>query len=176
MLRALEEIGVDYAVVGSLASGAHGEARATTDVDILARLTAPMLAQLAARLGEDFYLDLGEAEEALRLGRSFPVVSRTEVLKFDFLPAGGDAFGAAQLARKEMVGVPFLAGAGLPVVSAEDVVLAKLRGCGSSEQQWRDILGVLAVQGEDLDWAYIEEWAPRLGVADLLGRLPRCGA
>jgi hypothetical protein len=177
LLRALEVIGMEYVVVGSIASGAHGEARATVDVDFLARITYPMIRRLAALLGDDFYFDVETAEEALRMGRSFNIMSNVEVLKFDFFPVGADEYGAAQLARKEFIEVPFLAEVAVPVISAEDVVLAKLRWYDQagrvSERQWSDILGVLRVQGDNLDWAYIEEWAPRLGVADLLEKLPR---
>lgn len=177
LLWALEVIGVDYVVVGSLASGAFGEPRATMDVDILARLTLPMLPRLAKLLGDGFYFDVETAQDALRLGRSFNVMSNEDVLKFDFFPAGVDAFGTAQLARKRFVDLPFLSEVVVPVASPEDVVLAKLRwydqGGRSSERQWNDILGVLKVQGGDLDWAHIEEWAPQLGVSDLLTKLPR---
>jgi len=58
------------------------------------------------------------------------------------------------------------------VASAEDTVLAELEryrmGGDASERQWRDMLGVLKVQGERLDLAYLRQWAAALGVADLL--------
>ena len=177
LLWALEEAGVEYAVVGSLASGAHGEARATMDIDLVARLTRSVLPRLAKLLGDEFYFDVETAEEALRLGRSFNILSKSEVLKFDFFPASSDAFGAAQLARKQFILLPFLSDVEVPVISAEDVVLSKLRWYDqsgrSSERQWNDIDGVLKVQGDRIDWNYIETWAPRLGVADLIPKLPR---
>jgi len=39
-----------------------------------------------------------------------------------------------------------------------------------SEQQWRDVLGVLKVQGDRLDYGYLRHWAVQLSVADLLER------
>lgn len=177
LLWALDVIGVDYAVVGSVASSTFGEPRATMDIDMVARMTEPMLARLAGLLGDTFYLDIETAKASIRAGRPFNVLSMTNVTKFDFFPVGNDPFGATQLRRKRMTKVDFLSEVEVPVASAEDVVLAKLRwydqGGRSSERQWSDILGVLRVQGSAIDWAYIEEWAPRLGVGDLAATLPR---
>lgn len=39
-----------------------------------------------------------------------------------------------------------------------------------SDRQWGDVTGVLKVQGERLDFAYLRHWAKELGVADLLER------
>ena len=60
------------------------------------------------------------------------------------------------------------------VASPEDTILAKLEwyrlGDEISDRQWRDILGVLAVQGDRLDLAYMRQWAATLDVSDLLER------
>lgn len=49
-------------------------------------------------------------------------------------------------------------------ISPEDIVLSKLlwRKKSQSEKQWRDVLGVLKVQGSRLDFEYLEAWANRL--------------
>jgi hypothetical protein len=39
-----------------------------------------------------------------------------------------------------------------------------------SDGQWRDVLGIVRVQGERLDREYLQRNAPILGVADLLER------
>jgi hypothetical protein len=64
-------------------------------------------------------------------------------------------------------------GAEYPVASSEDIVLAKLHrykaGGETSERQWTDILKVI-IATPKMDWAYVESWAPRLGVDALLAR------
>jgi len=39
-----------------------------------------------------------------------------------------------------------------------------------SERQWNDVLGVIKVQGKSLDLGYLEEWAERAEIGDLLAR------
>ena len=59
----------------------------------------------------------------------------------------------------------------------EDTILHKLEwyraGGEVSERQWGDIVGVLRVQTDSLDHAYLTRWAAELGVSDLLDRAIR---
>jgi len=73
--------------------------------------------------------------------------------------------------RRQLVDI----GAGkISMASAEDVVLAKLswfrRGGEVSEKQWRDVLGILKVQGERLDLEYLALQSKKFGFADLFER------
>ena len=53
-------------------------------------------------------------------------------------------------------------------------MLSKLQwdegGGRMSEQQWKDILGVLKVQGGRLDLEYLKDWASKLKMSELLNR------
>jgi len=55
------------------------------------------------------------------------------------------------------------------VASAEDTVVAKLewsKDSGGSERQRRDVAGVIASVGDQLDREYIERWVRELDLAD----------
>jgi hypothetical protein len=58
--------------------------------------------------------------------------------------------------------------------TAEDILLQKLRwyrlGGEVSDRQWRDVLGIVLVQGPALDEGSLRDGACTLGVADLLER------
>jgi hypothetical protein len=61
------------------------------------------------------------------------------------------------------------------IVTPEDAILAKLNWIrlsgGGSEKQLNDILGVIAVQGDKLDRAYMAATAAELGLGEELNRL-----
>jgi hypothetical protein len=61
------------------------------------------------------------------------------------------------------------------IASAEDTILAKLEwyrlGGEVSEREWRDVVGVVQVQGERLNRDYLYIMAAELGVVDLLEKV-----
>ncbi len=107
--------------------------------------------------------------------RSFNVIHYRSSYKFDIFPLTGDRYQQVQFGRRRYETSSVFTGEPLElaVSSPEDVILSKLRwfrqGGEVSEQQWNDVLGVIAAQRERLDLPYLGEWAQYLGVAELIG-------
>lgn len=172
---ALDDLGVSYVVVGSLASSLHGVPRSTQDADVVAALAEQHVDQLVAKLIGEFYVDGERVRGAVSSGRSFNVIHLQTMFKVDvFVPS--DRFSLAELERRERYVLELVDGrtVTLWIASAEDTLLHKLvwyrLGGENSERQWRDVLGVLRVQGPALDSNYLERWSPELEVTELLDR------
>lgn len=168
----LKSLGMRYPVVGSLASGARGQPRATADGDVLVQILPPQARILADALGKDWYAEPDEMERAIRAGWTFNIIHIPTASKIDLFPARSD-FHLNQLERTSELAVFDEMGPKLPVISPEDVILSKLEwyaaGGEVSEKQWMDILGVFTMQ-PSLDMDYLNAWAVRLGVSRLLAR------
>ncbi len=172
--QTLEEIGIPYAVGGSLASSMHGVMRSTLDVDIIADLQPEHVRPLLEAFSQEFYADEEAIRDAIRRRGSFNLIHFETSFKVDIFVAKSRAFDQMQLARRTRSVVTSAPERELYVTSPEDVILSKLEwfpmGGEVSERQWRDVLGVMKTRPDTLDIAYLRHWASELKVSDLLER------
>ncbi len=172
--HALEQVGVPYAVGGSLASSLHGVMRSTFDVDIVADMREEHIQPLVAALSKEFYVDDEMMRDALRRRSSFNLIHYETAFKVDIFIRKMRPFDQMQLERRKLSVIVADPEQSVYVISPEDTILAKLEwyrlGGQVSEQQWRDVLGILKVRAGELDLAYLRTWARELQVTDLLER------
>jgi len=170
----LDELGVAHVIGGSMASIIHGMLRTTMDVDIVADVRPEHVPAFVSRLQNAFYADEQMMQQAIRHRGSFNLIHLETMFKVDIFIPKGRPFDREQLERRIAEPVGPDSAEKIWVLSAEDVVLAKLEwfrlGGDSSERQWRDILGVLKTQQSALDLDYLKRWAQALGVSDLMDR------
>jgi hypothetical protein len=174
VLQVLSQLGVRHFVGGSIASSAHGVARASVDGDLVAELLPVHVAPLVAALRGAYYVPEGRIRDAVSRRASFNVIHLDTMLKIDVFVSRDRPFDRRAFERSRPTSIEGAGGATLPISSAEDVVLAKLewyrRGGEVSERQWADVRGVLQVTGSALDLPYLRRNAVELGVGDLLSR------
>jgi len=172
--RAFEQLGVTYAIGGSLASSLHGVMRSTLDVDIVADMHIEHIPPLVAALSKEFYADDEMMRDAIEHQSSFNLIHYATAFKVDVFIQKPRAFDRAQLERRRTSVITIDPEQSVYVTSPEDVILSKLEwyrmGGEVSDRQWRDILGVLKTRAGDLDVDYLHKWAKELKVSDLLER------
>lgn len=174
LAEALETLGVQYYIGGSVASSAHGIARASLDADIVVELMPEHVDKIVVRLASDYYVPVDRLRWAVTHRASCNFIHLATMFKIDLFVSKGRAFDRQAVARARVQALDEGENARqFPVASAEDTVLAKLewfrRSGESSERQWWDVLGVLKVTAE-VDRQYLRTWAEPLGVADLVER------
>jgi len=172
--QTLENLGISYAIGGSLASSLHGVMRSTLDVDIVADMRLEHIQPLVAALSKEFYADDEMMRDAIEHKSSFNLIHYETAFKVDIFIRKSRAFDQMQLERRRSSVIATDPEQSVYVTSPEDVILSKLEwyrmGGEVSERQWRDILGVLKTRAGELDLDYLRKWAIELKVADLLDR------
>ncbi len=173
VLAELERHGIPYMVAGSHASSYHGEPRTTNDVDLIIDPSKAALDAFVAALPADrFYVSPEAATDAFRRRGLFNVIDPQTGVKVDLVLRKNRPFSVAEFERRQPAQI---FGTAVFVATREDTILAKLEWAllGESERQLRDVAGIIAMSGAALDRAYIERWAPELGLTALWERAQR---
>ena len=161
-------LGLRYFVTGSMASMGYGEWRVTHDIDVVIDFRyGDIQPFFEAFPSESFYFDRDSIVEAIRNAPSqFNIIHPESGLKVDVMVPELSNIDQSRFERVQEE--PRSGGGIIRLSSAEDVILKKLVYYeeGHSEKHIRDITSILRVQGEAIDRAYIEHWAPRLGVIE----------
>lgn len=172
--RALEALGIPYFIGGSLASAVHGTIRSTMDADLVVDLRLDHLQELTARLERAFFMDPPAMVNALQHNSSFNLIHKDTMFRIDIFPLRQGPFEQNQMVRRVQHSLSDHPNDRAFFTTAEDIILAKLiwfrMGGEISEQQWRDVLGVIRVQDDLLDQDYLHLWGERLGLLDMLER------
>ncbi len=164
-----EELGISYYITGGVAAISYGEPRTTQDLDLVMAISLDVIERLSDALTEaGFYVPGIDDVKSGRM-RTLQIIEMESISRADLVVAGTDEFERLKFTRRRVIEFE---GTALYFASPEDVILNKLRWRqrSGSEKQWRDVLGVLKVQAENLDYGYMRELAEQLGLVDALNQ------
>ncbi len=158
--------GLPYMVTGSVALSLYAEPRMTRDVDLVVDLRPSDAPRILAVFGAEFNVDPDRTRDAIARRSMFNVIHTAAVVKLDIIVRRAGAYREEEFRRRRLAEID---GVGMWVVSAEDLVLSKLDWArdSRSEVQLRDVRRLIKAQPR-LDWTYVEEWAARLGLLELV--------
>lgn len=171
IIEHLQQAGLDYMLVGSIAAMAYGRNRSTYDFDVVVEPDGDKLRQLIARLPDErFYASPEAAREALVHETQFNVIDMDSGWKADIIPRKRRPFSQAEFRRRhevELLGSKFF------VATVEDTIVAKLEWAaagGGSQRQLEDVAELWRLAGDALDRAHVERWVARLDLGPMLTR------
>src|SRR5688500_9631842 len=125
VVRILDDLHMDYAIGGSIASSVFGEPRATADADLLVALGELEVDELVARLLTTFYVSEDAAREAARRLSSFNACHLESTFKIDLFVAGAHLLDQEQLSRRRLIEIA-ASGSSACVTAPENLVARKL--------------------------------------------------
>lgn len=170
----LEALGIPYMVGGSFASSIHGIPRMTQDVDLVVDMSREHVVRFAQELEGDWYFSVDAIEEAITNRSSFNIIHLDSMFKVDLFVLADRPYDRESFARRFFVSLDEAQPFQLAVCAPEELVVTKLEwyvgGGRVSDRQYRDVLGVIAVQERagGFDRAHARAIAEQLGLADLL--------
>ena len=164
--KILDDLSIDYVVTGGIAVLIWGRPRYTADIDIVVELASGSISKLAQtlrELGKAGYINEDAMKDALKHKGEFNFIDGNSGLKVDFWIAKGDEFDKLRLSRKVKKEILDYT---VNFSSAEDLILIKLfwGQDAISTRHTEDIVSILDISGDKLDFDYINKWAVKLGV------------
>jgi hypothetical protein len=165
----LRTAAVPFMLTGSFALGYYGKPRMTRDLDFVVALLEEHVDPLVRAFSPDFYIDEEFARAAIKAHRMFNLMHLDSAIKVDFIVRKNSQFRSVEFERRKSVE---FAGVSTWITSREDLILSKLvwASDSGSEMQLRDVRTLI---DESVDWAYLKDWAAKLGVAAKLDEVSK---
>lgn len=171
VVEILNEHEIGYMLVGSLSTNFHSVIRATKDADIVIHSDLGKTARLIANEFDLLKLDPQIGFESVTATKKLILKAQIgEGFVIELFDLSDDEHDQERFQRRTQVDWE---GRIAWVATAEDAIITKLRWAShlGRPKDIDDVSKVMAAQGDDLDYPYIESWCERHGTRTLLEKL-----
>lgn len=170
VFESLEATAIPYVLVGSFASNIYGIIRSTKDADFVIRVAPGEFKNLMDALGTDFVRDPQIQFETVTGTKKHLVREPESGFEIEFFELSDDPHDQQRFARRRKLSV---LGHDAWVLAPEDVLVTKLNWLHRANRgkDLLDVENVISVQGDMLDWPYIESWCDAHGSRPLLDKI-----
>ncbi|MFI5305525.1 MAG: hypothetical protein ACHQYP_12125 [Nitrospiria bacterium] len=168
VVKVFEQFQIPYLVTGSVAAMAYGEPRLTNDIDIVANITKVNIPGLIEAFPlNDFRIDEELITNAIKVQSEFNIIHPSSGLKVDIFIRKSTPFEQSRFGRIRQIvpAEPYK----VNFASPEDVIIKKMEYYreGGSEKHLRDIMGILKISGNEIDFEYISSWSNTLNLMEI---------
>lgn len=103
LVEALQRLGLEYFVTGSVAAIYYGEPRFTNDIDVVVRLSQQLVVEFCAQFpAPEFYVSEEAAKAAVRTRGQFNIIHPDSGLKVDVIVLADTPYDRSRLSRKQL--------------------------------------------------------------------------
>jgi len=159
----LDRVDIAYMLTGSMAMNYYAQPRMTRDIDVVVALQPSDAATVVQLFSPDYYISRGAVDESITHQSLFNLIHNESIIKVDCIIRKENHYRLTEFHRRQRIKIEQFE---TWIVSKEDLILSKLFWAkdSHSEVQLRDVKNLVAT---GFDRAYIEQWTPELGLANL---------
>lgn len=167
----LKDADIPYMITGSIASNFYTVPRMTRDIDIVIELKPKDVEKIYEIFTTDFYIDKDVVKAEVARKGMFNIIHNEYVVKVDFIVKKDTEYRRGEFLRRRHIQIEET---GLFLTAPEDLIISKLEWAkkSHSEMHLKDVKNILN-SVEDLDRAYLKNWAGKLGLSELLQEVTR---
>jgi hypothetical protein len=168
LLAAFDAAEIPYMVVGSYSSNFYGIPRMTKDADVVVHLPSSGWSKLPSLLPDGIEMEDQMGFEMVTATRRELLRVKDSLFQIELFRLSEDAHDQSRFQRRLRQAIFPDVNVSLP--TAEDVIVQKLRWSRGAKRpkDFADAVAVMQVQGNSLDWPYIERWCAEHGTLDVL--------
>jgi hypothetical protein len=170
VIDSLNQHGVPYMIVGSLATNFYCVPRSTQDADIVVQSRLVEVARQVSQGVPGMRFDPQMGFESVTATKKLVLSTQQHDFKIELFELSGDEHDQLRFSRRVAVEV---LGRRSSIATVEDMIVTKLRWSqhAGREKDIADARNLIAVQQDRIDWAYVDDWCVRHGTDQLLHRL-----
>jgi predicted nucleotidyltransferase len=170
VIDSLNQQGVPYMIVGSLATNFYCVPRSTQDADIVVQSRLAEVARQVSQGVSGMRFDPQLGFESVTATKKLVLSTQQHDFQIELFELSGDEHDQLRFSRRVQVEI---LGRTTWIATVEDMIVTKLRWSqhAGREKDIADVRNLIAVQQDRVDWPYVELWSERHGTRTLLDRL-----
>lgn len=163
----LERLGIAYMLTDSMALAHYAIPRTTADIDIVIEISMDDVDKFIGEFEPDYYIPHDRIRDAISRNRMFNILNQKTIIKVDCVVRKNEEFQKEAFSRRKRIN--YAGYFDVWIIGKEDLILSKLNWAKNtkSEMQMRDVASILR---NGYDENYVQTWAEKLGVKDLLSK------